>query len=53
MALHSTQSFQLVKALYLTKDGELFNARVTQFDQKDLPDGDVLPQFRVRHDVTT
>jgi acrylyl-CoA reductase (NADPH) len=39
--LHSTQSFQLVKAVYLKKDGEVFSARVTQFDQKDLPDGDV------------
>lgn len=49
MALHSTQAFQLVKAVYLTKDGELFNARITQFDQKDLPDGDVT----VRIDYST
>jgi acrylyl-CoA reductase (NADPH) len=49
MALHSTQAFQLVKAVYLTKDGDNFNARVTQFDQKDLPDGDVT----VRIDYST
>jgi acrylyl-CoA reductase (NADPH) len=39
--LHATQSYALLKALYLTKDGEAFNARVTQVDEKDLPEGDV------------
>jgi putative YhdH/YhfP family quinone oxidoreductase len=41
MALHSTQAFQVFKALYLTKDGEQFAARVTQVDEKALPEGDV------------
>ncbi len=39
--LHSTQSYSLIKAVYLTKDGDAFNARVTQLDEKDLPEGDV------------
>jgi putative YhdH/YhfP family quinone oxidoreductase len=39
--LHSTQSYSLIRAVYLTKDGDAFNARVAQLDEKDLPDGDV------------
>jgi acrylyl-CoA reductase (NADPH) len=41
MALHSTQSFQVFKALYLTKEAEKFAARVAQVDEKSLPEGDV------------
>jgi acrylyl-CoA reductase (NADPH) len=40
-ALHATQAFQVFKALYLAKSGDEFNARVTQVDEKDLPEGDV------------
>lgn len=47
--LHSTHAFRLMKCLRLTKDGELFQARVTQVDEKDLPDGDVT----VRVDYST
>ena len=39
--LHATQSYSLLKALYLTKEGDAFNARVAQVDQKDLPEGEV------------
>jgi putative YhdH/YhfP family quinone oxidoreductase len=39
--LHSTQAFQVFKALYLTRDGEKFDARVAQVDVQDLPEGDV------------
>jgi putative YhdH/YhfP family quinone oxidoreductase len=41
MSLHATQAFQVFKALYLNKDGEKFAARVTQVDEKALPEGDV------------
>src|SRR5450631_2196988 len=47
MALHSTQAFQVFKALYLAKDGEKFAASVTQVDEKALPEGDVT--LRVEH----
>jgi acrylyl-CoA reductase (NADPH) len=47
--LHSTHAFRLIKVVRLTKDGELFQARVTQVDEKDLPDGDVT----VRVDYST
>jgi acrylyl-CoA reductase (NADPH) len=40
-SLHSTQAFHVFKAIYLSKIGETFNARVTQVDEKDLPEGDV------------
>src|SRR5258708_30823351 len=41
-SLHSTQTFQVFKALYLTKgEGSEFSARVAQVDEKDLPEGDV------------
>jgi acrylyl-CoA reductase (NADPH) len=40
-SLHSTQAFQVFNALYLTKKGDEFNARATQVDEKDLPEGDV------------
>ncbi len=44
--LHSTHAFRLARVLQLAKDAdERFVARVTQVDEKDLPDGDVL--FRV------
>jgi acrylyl-CoA reductase (NADPH) len=46
-SLHSTQAYQLARALYLSKDGEQFNARVTQFDEKSLPEGDV--KLRVQY----
>jgi putative YhdH/YhfP family quinone oxidoreductase len=39
-SLHSTQAFKLLRAIYLTKDPE-FQARVTEVDEKDLPEGDV------------
>jgi acrylyl-CoA reductase (NADPH) len=39
--LHHTQAFSLIKALLLSKDGDKFQARVTQVDEKDLPEGDV------------
>src|SRR5471030_2841234 len=41
MSLHSTQAFQVFKALLLTKEGEQFAARVAPVDDKALPDGDV------------
>ncbi len=40
-SLHSTQTFRVFKALYLAKHGDEFSARVTQVDEKDLPEGDV------------
>ena len=40
-SLHSTQTFRIFKALYLAKSGDEFSARVTQVDEKDLPEGDV------------
>src|SRR3979409_1903937 len=40
-SMHSTQAFHVFKALYLSKTGDEFNARVTQVDEKDLPEGDV------------
>src|SRR5258708_29773941 len=41
-SLHSTQTFQVFKALYVTKgEGSEFSARVAQVDEKDLPEGDV------------
>ncbi|MGZ5088297.1 MAG: acrylyl-CoA reductase (NADPH) [Usitatibacter sp.] len=40
-SMHATQSFQVFKALYLAKDGDNFAARVTQVDEKALPEGDV------------
>ncbi len=41
MAMHSTQAFKVFKAVYLTRDGDKFDARITQIDEKDLPEGDV------------
>jgi acrylyl-CoA reductase (NADPH) len=40
-SLHATQAFHVFKALYLSKKGDEFNARVAQVDEKDLPEGDV------------
>ena len=40
-SLHSTQTLRIFKALYLAKSGDEFSARVTQVDEKDLPEGDV------------
>ena len=40
-SMHSTQAFQVFKALYLAKDGDEFSARVTQVDEGALPEGDV------------
>ena len=40
-ALHTTQAFQVFKALYLTKSGDAFDARVAALDEQDLPEGDV------------
>jgi putative YhdH/YhfP family quinone oxidoreductase len=42
MSLHATHAFRLVRVLQLTRDGDRFLARVTQVDEKDLPDGDVV-----------
>jgi len=39
---HETHAFRLVRALQLKKDDDRFTARVTQVDEKDLPDGDVV-----------
>src|SRR4051812_8821556 len=41
-SLHATHAFRLVRVLQLTQDGDRFVARVTQVDEKDLPDGDVV-----------
>jgi acrylyl-CoA reductase (NADPH) len=41
MSLHSTQAFQVFRALLLTKEGEQFAARVAPVDDKALPEGDV------------
>jgi putative YhdH/YhfP family quinone oxidoreductase len=40
-SLHATQEFHAFKALYLAKSGDEFSARVTQVDEKSLPEGDV------------
>ena len=47
--LHETHAFRLARVLQLRKDDDRFNARVTQVDEKDLPDGDVI----VRVDYST
>jgi acrylyl-CoA reductase (NADPH) len=47
--LHETHAFSLARALQLKKDDDKFTARVTQVDEKDLPDGDVI----VRVDYST
>jgi len=39
--MHTTQAFQVFKALYLAKSGEAFSAQVIPVDDKDLPEGDV------------
>jgi len=40
-SLHTTQAFHVFSALYLSKSGDAFNARVMPVDEKDLPEGDV------------
>jgi acrylyl-CoA reductase (NADPH) len=48
--LHETHAFRLARVLRLSQDAEgRFSARVTQVDEKDLPDGDVI----VRVDYST
>ena len=47
--VHETHAFRLVRALQLKKDDDRFTARVTQVDEKDLPDGDVV----IRVDYST
>ena len=47
--LHETHAFRLARVLQLRKDDDKFTARVTQVDEKDLPDGDVI----VRVDYST